>query len=251
MSNQDLRVVGYVLRVTPYKESDAIITLIAQNEGTLSFKARSIFKATNKNSAGCQLYTYGEYNLIRSKNSDQLVLKSAIALKSVAALFNDLKASMLLALVAESILRIEDYEPEVAFKIMDTYFQHLLKENNFLTAVLILLKMNMLYLGILLEANSCVNCGTKRGITSVNYQYGGFLCRGCATKFSAKPANEQYLKTFRYVMLAEVENINDFKIDELVGHQLLRDFALFLENSSGIRFKSLSLITSSLKIHLL
>ena len=54
---------GIILKVVPYKESDAIITLLNKEEGLISFKARGIFKINSKNASSLQLYTIGEYKL--------------------------------------------------------------------------------------------------------------------------------------------------------------------------------------------
>ena len=52
---------GIILKVVPYKESDAIVTLLTKEEGFISFKARGVFKINSKNASSLQLYTIGEY----------------------------------------------------------------------------------------------------------------------------------------------------------------------------------------------
>ena len=54
---------GIILKVVPYKESDAIVTLLTKEEGFISFKARGVFKINSKNASSLQLYTIGEYKL--------------------------------------------------------------------------------------------------------------------------------------------------------------------------------------------
>ena len=51
-------------------------------------------------------------------------------------------------------------------------------------------------------------------------------------------------------MVANIENIGDFAIDEIIGKDILRDLIQFLDAGSGMRFKSLKLISDYLKVHL-
>ena len=58
-----LTVRGLVLRVTPYKDTDAILTVLTEDQGKLTVKARGLRRKNNPLVAPCQLLAYGEFTL--------------------------------------------------------------------------------------------------------------------------------------------------------------------------------------------
>ncbi len=58
-----LTVRGLVLRVTPYKDTDAILTILTEDQGKLSVKARGLRRKNSPLVAPCQLLAYGEFTL--------------------------------------------------------------------------------------------------------------------------------------------------------------------------------------------
>lgn len=58
-----LTVRALVLRVTPYNDADAILTLLSQNHGKLTVKARGLRRKNSPLVAPCQLLAYCEFTL--------------------------------------------------------------------------------------------------------------------------------------------------------------------------------------------
>lgn len=58
-----LTVKALVLRVTDYNERDALLTLLTQNHGKLTVKARGVRRKNSPLIAPCQLLSYGEFTL--------------------------------------------------------------------------------------------------------------------------------------------------------------------------------------------
>ena len=58
-----LTVRGLVLRVTPYKDTDAILTILTEDQGKLSVKARGVRRKNSPLVAPCQLLVYSEFTL--------------------------------------------------------------------------------------------------------------------------------------------------------------------------------------------
>ena len=54
---------GLVLRVTPYKDTDAILTILTEDEGKLTVKARGLRRKNSPLIAPCQLLSFGEFTL--------------------------------------------------------------------------------------------------------------------------------------------------------------------------------------------
>ncbi len=58
-----LTVRGLVLRVNPYKDTDAILTILTEDQGKLTVKARGLRRKNSPLIAPCQLLAYGEFTL--------------------------------------------------------------------------------------------------------------------------------------------------------------------------------------------
>ena len=62
-----LTVRGLVLRVSPYKDADAILTVLTEDKGTLTVKARGLRRNKSNLSAPCQLLAYSEFTLFENR----------------------------------------------------------------------------------------------------------------------------------------------------------------------------------------
>lgn len=75
-----LTTVGLVLRVTPYKETDALLTLLTPEYGKLTVKARGLRRKNSPLIAPCQLLAYGEFTLFEYRSMYTINEAHAIAL---------------------------------------------------------------------------------------------------------------------------------------------------------------------------
>lgn len=234
---------GYVIKVSPYQENDCIITLLLKDSGDfLSFKARGILKSTSKNAPSCQLYTLGEYLLDYKNDNGNNVLKTGVILDRITAIYEKMEINLVLGLVCEGIIKIDDgMDSQERLDLYGGIYDLLKTKTNYGTMILVILKYFMLYCGVLLEADGCVECGRKNHLVDVSYQAGGYLCYDCNHHLDPK-RSELYLKNYRYVIKAELKNINDFEVPATVATTLINEFFEYLENSAGLRLKSPAVI---------
>ncbi len=234
---------GYVLRAIPYQENSVIVTLLTP-KGQVSFKARGALKTPSKFSSLVQPYTYGNYQLNFKSEDGNKTLVAGEVRTILPTIFTDLRTSVLLTFVTESIIRNPDLPH--SYVLFDTVFNHLKTKNNFATIIAVILKYHLYYTGCYLNADECVACGNTKGIVTVSYNEGGFICDNCNRHLNQPIKSPEYLRSFRYVMKADISNIDDFQIDQSIQKELLTDMFLHLETSAGITFKSYKLIVGCL-----
>lgn len=58
-----LTIQGLVLRVTPYNDKDALLTVLSREHGKLTVKARGLYRKNSPLTAPCQLLALGEFTL--------------------------------------------------------------------------------------------------------------------------------------------------------------------------------------------
>lgn len=241
--NQVVR--GYILKVNPYKETDAIVNLLTDTGEILPFKVRGMFKPNSKNNPSCQVYTKGEYVLDYKTEYSHRALKSGIVIDKINLLEN-IEPNIVLGLLAEVIILVEDLQPKFRITLFEEIFNLLKGKPNYLGLILMLLKAVMLVTGTQLEANSCVSCGTTERIVTLSYDDGGFICSNCNLKLNRPLKNKEYLLLFRNIMKAELIDLLKFKIQPDEASLLVKDLFNYLEHSMGFRFKSRVLIETAL-----
>lgn len=231
---------GYVIRITPYLENDCILTVLEKDSGNfVVFKARGVLKSTSKNAPSCQLYTLGEYLLdYKTEKSATQTLKSGSVVERMPRLYEKMEVNVVLGLVAEGILKIGDeITAKKRWELFSKVYEALKSLSNYKTIILVVLKYFMLYCGVLLEADCCVECGGKKRIVDVSYAAGGYICYDCNKRVDPRRGAE-YLKNYRYVMKASLDNVYDFVVPDATASILIREFCEYLENSTGLKLKS-------------
>lgn len=226
---------GIILKSVPYKESDAIITLLTKEEGLISFKARGIHKINSKNASLVQLYTIGEYKLDEKTDYSNKTLISGSSLYFPLVIYEDLKYSCLLSFISETIINFKDEYSE-AYEIIETVIRNLDKID-ILTMTLMVQKYILKWNGVIFEVDKCVKCGSK-SIEVFNFENGGFLCKKCMKGYNFSISNLSYLKTIRIVLKANIENIFSYQVDEIIGHKILIDLFKYIENNLGVYHKT-------------
>ncbi len=63
-----LTIQGLVIRVTNYKDTDALLTVLTRDHGKLTAKARGLRRKNSPLAASCQLLAYGEFTLFEYRN---------------------------------------------------------------------------------------------------------------------------------------------------------------------------------------
>ena len=90
---------GIVLRETQYRDNDKLLTLMTQELGKLTVKARGAKSARSKNKAACQLLAYSEFTL--SEHQGRYTVTETVPLEQFAELRGDLELLALASYFAQ------------------------------------------------------------------------------------------------------------------------------------------------------
>ena len=118
-----LTIQGLVLRVTPYKETDALITVLTRDQGKLTIKARGLRRKSSTLVAPCQLLAYGEFTLFEYRG--MYTINEAHAIELFRQLRNDLSKLSLgtyFAQVAEVISQEDLPNPELLSLVLNCLY---------------------------------------------------------------------------------------------------------------------------------
>ena len=91
------------------------------------------------------------------------------------------------------------------------------------------------YLGINLNLDSCVNCGSSKVVT-LSISKGGYVCAKHRT--NEPLVSEKVMKMLRLYYYVDISKISDIKIDDEVSNDINRIIDEYYEAYSGVYTKS-------------
>lgn len=114
---------GLVLRVTDYKEHDAILTLLTPEHGKLSAKARGLRRKNSPLTAPCQLLALGDFTLFAYRG--MYTINEASSVEQFRGLRRDITSLSLgtyFAQVAEAVSQEDAPSPELLSVVLNCLF---------------------------------------------------------------------------------------------------------------------------------
>ncbi len=205
---------GLVLRVTAYKETDALLTLLTEDLGKITVKARSLRRKNNPLSATCQLLAYGEFTLFEYRGMYTINEASGIMLFSQ--LHRDivkLSLGTYFAQVAEALSQEDVPNPELLSLTLNCLYAlcKLSASEQQIKSVFEL--RSACIAGYMPDLNGCYRCGQPIP-EMFDIAAGRLECRGCRSAASTGirlPVSAGVLDAMRYVCFAEQKNILSFR----------------------------------------
>ena len=111
---------GLVIRVTPYNDTDAILSVLTPNYGRLTIKARGLRRKNSPLIAPCQLLAYAEFTLFEYRN--MYTINEASSIELFSALRKDLQKLSLgsyFAQAAETMSQEDLPNPELLSLVLN------------------------------------------------------------------------------------------------------------------------------------
>ncbi len=231
---------GYVLRVSPYKETDAMVTCLGK-DGLFSFLARGIKKLTSKNAASCRVLTYSRFSLSASSDQSSLILSESMPLSSIEEK-DDLLWMSCVSFLAEINARMltDEDAPEV-FEAFDKTMKAIESGYPIYSACLLYFSKLLTILGYGLEVDRCVISGNKKNIVGVNYEEGGFISEEYADTNTVRLPSRA-LKILRYAFMYPLSDLGRVSFEKEESLALIGQLAIYAENLTGVKLKSVTML---------
>ena len=222
-------VTGYVVRISKYKENDAIISVLTK-KGIESFKARAMYKPNNKNAHALNLYSYGEYNINYKIEGGNGTLISASLLSFVDKMYVSLDYALLFGVMGEIANKYDGF-----FDVFDYIFKNI-DSIDVYVAIIYCLKYILEKEGTLPIGDKCVKCGTKENIENLSFIEGGFICHSCnETNITI---DSKILHDYHVIYKMQLEHLKNVKIEEKRAIYFIDLFYEYIESSLGIKLVS-------------
>ena len=230
-----------ILKITPYKEKDAIITSLSE-EGLVEFHAYGVLSPKSKNHWLNNVLNVANVEFQQSGSSQKNLKESEL-------IFTPLKNDMsleylgLISLINEATnnLLMEDEMIQIFNPLIDLLLKVKSGIDPYLTAIKYLFDILKIG-GYDFEYNKCVKCGGKKGITSFSFYEGGFICNKCAHEINNNDLSIKQMLLLRNVMIRTDYNFEGISFIKSDAQEILIKLNSFIYDSLGIEIKGIQLL---------
>jgi DNA repair protein RecO (recombination protein O) len=237
------KVEAIVLKNSPYKENDMIVHLYTLQYGKMSVIARGVRKITSKSAPGCSSMTKSSMDIVLKKGLSTLIRAEGINY------YRRIKENIESEIIANVILEyyyryVEENNPSVEeYDMLNASLEALNNGYSPLTIYILFLIYVLKHEGIELEVDGCVVCQDTK-VVSISYD-GGFVC---ANHLGNLPVlDKEVLKAFRHFHKLSIHDIDKLQYKEKYLKQILPILEYYLDEFTGIQFKSKVFINSLFK----
>lgn len=232
---------GFVLSAIPYKETSRILNVLTKEYGVIGVIAKGCRSIKSKIKTISERFSYGYFHIYYKKNGlSTLVdgdvidyfenIKSDIVKISymtymselTLGVYNESENDSIYSLFISSIKKIEDgLDPQVISNILELQY--------------------LSFLGINLDLDKCVKCGSSK-IVTISLLKGGYVCNKCMT--NEYIYNEKVIKMLRLYNYVDISKISKLDIDKNVSNTINDILDKYYDEYSGIHPKSKSFLKS-------
>ena len=212
-----LTVRAIVLRVSEFNDRDAMLTLLTQNYGKLSVKARGLRRKNSPLAAPCQLLSFGEFTLF--EYNGKYTINEAHCLELFSGLRRELTQLSLgsyFAQVTELISQEDMPNPELQSLLLNCLYA-LSKLGLPEAQVKAVFELRAACLaGYTPELFGCHICGCQNP-ERFDLSLGQLECQGCRDPQSAGirvPVTPEMLEAMRYICLCAPKRLFSFRLGE-------------------------------------
>ncbi|HHT67089.1 MAG TPA: DNA repair protein RecO [Erysipelotrichaceae bacterium] len=230
-----------VLTINQYKEKDAIVTAVAENQ-LITFLARGIYNPKSKNSILNNPLTIVDIELVEG-NFKYPILNSSKQLFTPLKVEMDSKYLGSLLLMNEMMMHLfPDEEKHRMFPFLEEGIIALRKTNDWLMTLLIFMSHAIRIGGFELEVNQCINCGKKKNIVAFSFVDGGFVCEDCYYEGMERVFTKEQMVLVRKIFNSRDYSLVSTQYSHGDAQRLFNKFLEFIQEAFGYRFKNIRLL---------
>lgn len=223
---------GIIINETPYGDSSKIINIATKDYGIVGIMCKGAKSMKSKLRALTTRFTYGDFHMYYNESKLSTLITVDIV-NNLNNLKSDITLLSYLTYITDLVHQVmkQNNEEEVFDKYIDTVLK--MEEGIEPSILTNILEIKLLdYLGVGLNLDSCVKCGNKESIVTINADYGGYLCSKCIDHEQiVSPKTIKLLRMYYYV---EINSITKIDISENVAREINFFLDKYYERYTGL-----------------
>ncbi len=230
------KVEGFIFKETPYGETSKIVSVFTKEHGLISLLCKGAKNIKSKNRALTLRFTYAYFNIYYKENKLSL-FHSADIINPLKNINSDIILISYLSYLVELTSQVLKQSKEPI--VYDDFINTILKLEAGLDPLVLtnILELKFLdYLGVGINLNECIICGSKTNIATIDGDKGGYICLNCLTdeRIVAKKVI-QMLRMYYYV---NIKSISKLDIDDETKKEINFFLDLYYDRYTGLYLKS-------------
>ena len=205
---------GLILRETPYKEADVMLSVLTECGGKLSVLARGAKRKGSRVSAGIQLLTYSEFTFYES--GGRYTLNDAEPKEMIFGIRNDIVKLSLASYFAEVLEQAADEEtinPELLRLGLNSLYA-LAKTSISQEKIKAVFELKVADIsGYTPNVFGCSCCGSTDELVAFDIRNGSLLCKVCNNGYHQK-IDAAVADAMRFILREDIKRIFSFSIGE-------------------------------------
>ncbi len=235
---------GLILREVKYKEADRILTVLTEDMGKLTVKARGALRKSSKVAAATQLFAFSELTMFENKG--RWSVNEGSTIEEFKGLRSDISALALASYFAECVEALSDEDspdPSMLQLILNCLFalsNEMYDQQHIKTAF----EMRLMRIaGYEPDLSCCSVCGEPMPAEPrFSAQNGVICCRECRS--NTLEANvilcPDSLQALRYILYAEPRKLLAYSIPEEAAERAARAAETYLLTQTERKFSALN-----------
>ncbi len=240
------KVEGIVISETPYGETSKIINLLTKEYGIIGIIGKGANSLKSPLRAVTLKYTYGFFHIYYKENKLS-ILKEVDVIDDLKTIKNDIILISYLSYLVDLAYQVSKQSSELG--IYEILIAGIKKINQGMNPLVItnIIELKLLpFLGVGLELDKCIICGTKNNILTIDADKGGYVCQKCYT--NEVLVSNKTLKLIRLYYYVELDSITELKISKEVIDEINRFIDRYYERYTGLYLKSKQFLQKMLKM---
>ena len=236
-----MELIGVIIDQIPIKEKDAMVRILT-DEGVIGVYARRIMSLTNPYFAALQPFSIAKLIINQGRDGglslSQAQLINSLTIDSLS--YQHLTSLQLIGELILSGVMIDNWSDlkSLLIKLLTKFAKTI---NPYLLTAYFLAQF-LAQAGWRMVIDGCAICQRKTDIVAIDFNFGGYVCRDHYQENSSKPLPADLLKTFRYLLLLDVDQIEHLNLKEEQQIKLLKLLVEFYTYHTNKRIKNIELI---------
>ncbi len=230
------KVEGIIISETPYGDSSKIVNVITKEYGVIGIMCKGVKSLKSPLRTKTLRFTYGTFHISYKENKLSTLIDVDI-IDSLRNIKEDIELISYLTYITDLTYQVTKQNNDS--EIFEIYKNIVLKLNEkqdplILTNILELKYLD--YLGVGLNLNSCIKCGSKKNIVTLDPDEGGYICRDCYR--NEKILSPKSIKLIRMYYLIDINSITEINISNDTATEINYFLDKYYERYTGLYLKS-------------
>lgn len=225
---------GIIVREIPYGETSKIIHVYTV-EGIISIMCKGAKSLKSSFRATTLKFTYGKFNIYYKENKLS-TLSSVDIINPLSKIKNDIVLLSYLNYLTELTTQVLKQTTD---NLYEDFINAILKIELGLDPLVIANILEIKYLdnlGVGLNLDSCVSCGSKVNIITIDGDRGGYICSNCyQNEIIVDKKTIELLRMYYYV---DIKSISKLKISDKVKNEINHFLNVYYDRYTGLYLKS-------------